>query len=234
MEEGRGINIAWFGTFTFDALRTDGNPRNLNGQGIRLKPCFLPSKELRRSLRQVENKDCLSHHVCGSIYQQGIRMSYLNPVPIAQGVYFKNDFVRSATDTLFKGIVNLFQRGYNLEIEFDQIATVRLIDRNLKTTFASGLAENTRRIEQIYPLKNVNASLSVILPDSVGENISRVHAIRHCRHETGLQRLERPDSSMLKDIKSRIEKLSESSKDLCNIHVICFQFACDLQRAFLS
>lgn len=209
-----------FGTFTFEpVVATSGNARNINGPRIHLRPCFIPSKELQSSLALTSHKDELEHHVEGSIYQQGVRISFLNPVPVANGIFYKADFVRAAIDTLFEGITDLVHRGYNINLEFEGISKITVIERVLKATFSSSLAPHVRAIEQQYPLKSINASLSALTPSEVEGNISRVHALRKSRKESGLQKLERPDSSMLKDIKQRIERLSDSSKDLCNVHV---------------
>ena len=220
LAEGRGIHMKPFGTFTFEPIvSTEGNSRNLNGPKIRLRPCFIPTKQLRNLLTLPSHKEELAHHIEGSIYQQGVRISFLNPVPVASGIFYKSEFVRGAVETLLKGVVDLIHRGYNLNLDFEGIAKVTVIDRILKASFASSLASHVHAIEQKYPLKSVNSSLSALTPSEIEGNISRVHAIRNCKKESRLQKLERPDSSMLKDIKQRVEQLSDSSKDLCNIHV---------------
>lgn len=196
----------------------NGNSRNVNGSRINLRPCFIPTKELQDKLILGSNKEQLSHYIEGSVYQQGVRVSFLNPVPVATGIFYKSDFVRTALETLFKGALDLIYRGYNINLEFEGIARITVIDKVLQTTFSSSLASHVKAIEQQYPLKSINGSLSALTPTEVGDNISRVHAIRNTHKDSKLKKLERPDSTMLKDIKQRIEKLSTSSKDLCNIH----------------
>ena len=146
-------------------------------------------------------------------------MSYLNPVPVAQGVYYRTDFVKGALEILFKGILDLLNRGFNVDLEFEGIARVCIINKVINIRFPPTLGEKVKMIEKAYPLKNVNSSLSAVTPTELDGNISRVHAIRKSGPPYRLSSLQRPDSSLLKDVKQRIEKLSESSKDLCNIHV---------------
>ena len=221
MEEGRGINIKHFGTFTFEPLVSgQGNNKNPRAQSIKLRPCFIVSPELAKHLRPSESKGQLDHHIEGSIYQQGVRVSYLNPVPVAAGCYLAADFVKTAIDTIFKAIADLAMRGFNLELEFDSMCTVTVRDRSLKAVFVASLKSKITQIEQCYPLKSINRSLTALpSPDTAVTNISPVHAIVHAKKPASrLSTLQRPNSSMLKDIKERIEKLNESSKDLCNIN----------------
>lgn len=220
LEEGRGINIKHFGTFTFEPIVSpDGNDRNSHAMRIHLRPCFIPAKELASHLKSQCSKEQLCHHIQGSVYQQGIRVSYLNPVPVAQGAYYKPDFVKEALDTLFEGILDLLHRGFNLDLSFDPAVQVRIIDRALTVTFSPALKETVQSIERSYPRKSVNGPLSALTPTELDGNISRVYALRHHKRPSRLSNLERPDSSSLKNVKDRIDKLSESSKDMCNIRV---------------
>ncbi len=220
IEEGRGVHIASFGTFTFEPIVTsNGNERNVSGSRVSLRPCFIPARQLNENLGPASRKDQLENHIQGSIYQQGIRVSYLNPVPVAQGVYYRTDFVKGALLILFKGVLDLVSRGFNLDLEFEKVAQIRIINKSLTVRFSSALGDRIKMIEGAYPLKNINSSLSALTPETVDGNISRVNAIRKSTTKSRLSTLERPDSSLLKDVKERIEKLAESSRDLCNIHV---------------
>ena len=220
MLEGRGINIKNFGTFTFEpCINNSGNVKNPNLPKAQLRPCFIESPEIRKHLHISSIKDQLSHHVQGSIYQQGVRVSYLNPLPIAKGAYYDPEFVREGLETIFRAISDLVFRGFNLNIEFEDLCVVKILNKRIKVHFSPQLATKISAIESLYPLKSINGSRSALAPDTHGENISRVHALRNCKNESGLSKLERPNSAMLSDIKQRIQRLSESSKDLCNVHV---------------
>ena len=219
MEEGRGIHIKQFGTFTFEPIvSSSGSDKNQHGPSMKLRPCFIEGPELRKSLQPSSVKQQLAHRIDGSIYQQGIRISYLNPVPIANGSFYKSDFVRQSLDIIFRAIVDLITRGYDVLIEFEDLASIRVVDKCLRVSFSRSLATKVKEIEESYPKRSVNASLSAISPKKIGNNISTVYAIRNCKKDSLLDTLERPNSAMLSDIKQRIERLSESSKDLCNVH----------------
>lgn len=186
---------------------------------MKLRPCFIEGPELRKSLNTSSLVQQLENRVDGSIYQQGIRISYLNPVPIAQGTFFNSDFVRQSVGIIFRAIADLIARGNDLVIDFENLAVIRTVDKTLRVSFSRNLASKVKEIEESYPRRSVNASLSAVTPMKIGHNISAVNAIRNCKKETLLSTLERPNSSMLSNIKQRIERLSESSKDLCNVHV---------------
>lgn len=217
LEEGRGVHVKHFGAFAFEGLvSTVESGNNSKGSTVKLKPRFIPAPEFAAHLKK--NQSVMEHLVDGSIYQQGLRMSYLNPVPIAKGAYFGPDFVASAIDVIFRAICDLLMRGYNLRLEFEGACTVSVVDRAIKISFAESLKPSIASIEKSYPLKSINASLSALTPSSTPDNISRVHTLIHTKRESRLSTLQRPNSSMLKDIKQRIERLNDSSKDLCNIH----------------
>jgi hypothetical protein len=212
MEEGRGINVKRFGTYTFEpVVAKEGNIRNKNAASVSLRPCFIPSPQLAEHLGFSPLKDELEVHVEGSIYQQGVRVSYLNSVPIAKGCYYNADFVLCAIDAIFKGIQDLAMRGYNLEIELEGFSTISIVNRSLKSRFSPSLSAKVCEIEKAYPLKSVNGAMSAT-------QVSKVHEIMHSKRKPSkLDTLQRPNSSMLKDIKQRINRLTESSKDMCNI-----------------
>jgi nucleoid DNA-binding protein len=221
MSEGRGIQIKNFGAFTFEPrISTNGNSKNRKLSAAHLRPCFVIAPSLESHLKSSSIKDEFDHHIEGSIYQQGVRMSYLNPVPIASGCYYSSDFVRCAVDTFFKAINDLVMRGFNVVVDFEKLASISLMNRTLKVTFNKSLHERVEPIEKSYPLKSINAPLSALSVVPTKNNISHVHAIVHAKPKgSRLSSLQRPDSSMLKDIKSRIDKLDESSRDLCNISI---------------
>ena len=217
LEEGRGINIKGFGAFTFESTVKDvDHGSNGKGSAVTIRPRFIPSPELAAHLRRPPvHADCVAG---GSVYHNGLRMSYLNPVPIAQGTYFSAKFVASAMDLLFRAISDLLMRGYNLRLDFDASCVFWVIDRVVKVTFTDSLKPSIAAIEKSYPLKSINASLPAVAHPLSAASISPVHAIINGKRVSRLSTLQRPNSSMLKDIKQRIERLHESSKDLCNIH----------------
>ena len=203
-----------FGTFTLEPLvSSEGNARNKNAASVSLRPCFIPSEALAKHLGRTVLKNQLDVHVEGSIYQQGVRVSYLNPVPIAKGCYYNSDFVQGAMDAIFKGIEDLAFRGYNMEIDLEEFCVITVNNRSLKFRFSPSLAGKIQEIEKAYPLKSVNGAMSAA-------QTSNVHAIVHAKRKCSkLDTLQRPNSSMLKDIKQRIDRLTESSKDMSNINI---------------
>ena len=169
----------------------------------------------------VARKSQLDITVEGSIYQQGLRMSYLNPAPIAAGCYFQTDFVRSAIDTMFRAINDLIFRGYNVRIVIPSLLELRVTGRKLFCTFDPEFRTHSQKIASSWPKKSINGAISVfdipkLVPD--GEKIiSPVHLFKSKKGESNLKKLQTPDASSLKNMKERIKGLDHSSRDLFNI-----------------
>lgn len=211
LSEGRGIHIKHFGCFTFEQS---------DSQVMKLRACFVVSPELKKHLLPM--KDDLTHTNAGSIYQQGIRVSYLNPVPIAAGCYFSSNFVKNTLDVLFKGVLDLIMRGYNLDLDFEGAVNIRIFDKRVRTRFSPLIADRANIISASWPLKCINASLTCISQSTAGKtSISPVHAIKtNQRVPSNLDTLQVPDATRLKDMKTKIHKLTEGSKDFANISLI--------------
>ncbi len=212
MESGRGINVTRFGALTFE-------PSTI-GSGMSLRPCFIPSPELTALIK--DRKTQLNVTIEGSIYQQGIRMSYLNPVPIAAACYLSAELVKHSIDMIFKAINDLIFRDYSLILEIPSLVTIRIIERKLTATFHDDLKNTTQSIAKSWPLKSVNSSISTTIKlggqkPGTCQIISPVRALINHRSHSRLSTLQKPDASSLHDMKTKIQRLNESSRDLSNI-----------------
>jgi len=212
LQSGRGVNIPHFGALTFEPTPQVSN--------LELRPCFIPNPELALLIK--DRKEQLNVSVEGSIYQQGIRMSYFNSVPIASACFLPAQYVKHAIGLVFRAINDLIFRDYSLIITFSSLLTIRIINRKLTTTFHSDLKTSTTNIAKCWPLKSVNNSLPATLhlggqKQGTCEIVSPVRALIDYKPETKLSKLQTPDASSLHDMKTRIRKLNESSKDLSNI-----------------
>ena len=149
----------------------------------------------------------------GSIYQQGLRLSYLNPTPIAAACYFSADFVRLVIDTLFRAINDLIFRGYNMRIVIPSLLELRVTNRKLVCSFEASFVSHSHTIASSWPKKSINGPISVFdIPKTVpdGESIvSPVHLFKIKKPESKLKQLEKPDASSLKNMKQRIKILDD-------------------------
>ncbi len=163
----------------------------------------------------------LEKTVEGSIYQQSIRMSYLNPAPIAAGCYFSTDFVRRAVEVIFRAIHDLIFRGYNLHISIPSLVAIRVTNKKLTCVFDQGFVKHSESIACAWPVKSVNNAISVFdLPKATADGdtvISPVHVFKTRTSQSKLPELQKPDVSSLKDMKQRIKILDDSSRDLFNL-----------------
>jgi len=134
MSEGKSVSLPHFGSFNFEPIVTGGgNMKNAGGHHLRLRPCFIVGDELKVTLYKYAGKEETTMQP-GSIYQQGTKTQFLNPVPIAAGTYYKPNVVKGCIDALFRGLIDLSQRGYNLELDF-HFAKVSIRNRDLKVFF---------------------------------------------------------------------------------------------------
>ena len=214
LHSGKGINIKGFGALTFEAITTETN-------SISFRPCFIPSQALENMI--LPRKSQLNVGVEGSIYQQGIRMTYLNPAPIAAGCYFSTDFVRPTIDIIFRAISDLIYRNYNLRIRIPNLVDISVTSRKLSCVFDKSIIDEGLKISSTWPLKSINNAVGVfevpkIARDENDNLISPIHAFKaRKQRDTKLTRLQKPDASSLKNIKERIKGLEDSSRDLFNL-----------------
>merc|ERR1719421_1066460 len=118
LEAGKSVNIKTFGAFTFEPIvAAGGNQKNARGHSLRLRPCFLASDALKETLHRYPGKEEVAP-AHGSVYQQGIKMTYLNTVPIAAGTYFKEPVVAASLRAMFAAVLDLATRGYAVELDF--------------------------------------------------------------------------------------------------------------------
>lgn len=71
-----------------------------------------------------------------SIYQQGFRMVYANPVPIAAACQMGKDVVQDTLNAIFLAICDLIKFDHNISLQFG-FANVQFNNRGLKTFFAA-------------------------------------------------------------------------------------------------
>jgi len=119
LRKGRSVNIRNFGAFTFDIetelpkiSRREINPETdiFSQRGERkhihhLRPCFVVDKNLQTHLIRYSGKEeVVPAKSQRSIFQQGFRMIYANPVPIAACCQMGKDVVEDTLKTIFLAI----------------------------------------------------------------------------------------------------------------------------------
>eukprot|EP00451_Oxyrrhis_marina_P005310 CAMPEP_0204291076 /NCGR_PEP_ID=MMETSP0468-20130131/61797_1 /ASSEMBLY_ACC=CAM_ASM_000383 /TAXON_ID=2969 /ORGANISM="Oxyrrhis marina" /LENGTH=275 /DNA_ID=CAMNT_0051269351 /DNA_START=55 /DNA_END=882 /DNA_ORIENTATION=+ len=203
LEGGRSVNIPYFGAFTFEnSLHEDGShPSNPRKAAKHSRPCFLVDERLKKNLYRYPGKEEIrvgrNDH---SVYQSAPRMEFLNVVPIAAGCYYTTKIVTSAITQFFKAVVDLAQRGYNVDLDFG-FARVRIFSRALQVAFARRLGDtvNKSHVRTFTPeatsatWKSANLSQSMV----------------------GL--IERPQSAEVRARRNRTKHLGVMSCDMCSI-----------------
>merc|ERR1740117_754031 len=107
LEAGKSVNIKNLGAFTYEPIvAAGGNQKNVRGHSLRLRPCFIASDALKETLHRYPGKEEVAP-LPGSVFQQGVKMTYLNMIPIAAGTYFKAPVVEASLKALFRGVLDL-------------------------------------------------------------------------------------------------------------------------------
>jgi len=203
LEQGKSVNIPKFGAFTFEPIVTaGGNQKNPRGHRLNLRPCFLCGPELKETLYKYPGKEEVTVNP-GSVYQQGVKMQYPNPVPIAAGTYYKSKVVDGTIKALFRGILDLSLRGYTMELDF-YFAKVRIVGRDLHVFFAKNFAVSVQHNVSSWPSRDEDSKATSIKSTWQSKSLSKSMMNFH----------ERPDSRNCMRAKTRTLQLSILSLDL--------------------
>lgn len=146
--QGKGVNIAGFGAFTFD-ISTEApkigniNPiqGEINEQRMERKhlhknrPVFIPDSGLEYLLQRYHRKNQVDKPASQrSVYQKGFQMIFCNPVPIAQACALDKNTIRDAHKAIFQAIKDLTKLGRTLHIAFN-FAVVIINNMSLQVQF---------------------------------------------------------------------------------------------------
>ena len=153
VQAGRSVNVKKFGCFSYNvqtelpkiAQRTASPKVDIFTQRQErknihhLKPVFVVDPVIQYHLVRYKGKEEISpaksQH---SIYQNGFRCIYANPVPVAAASCLGVDVVQYALNTLFLAIQDLIKQDKDIDLAFG-FCNVRFMSRNLKTVFKSDL-----------------------------------------------------------------------------------------------
>jgi len=159
LEQGKSVHIKGLGAFTYEPIVAGGgNQKNSRGHSLRLRPCFVASDALKETLHRYPGKEEVSIGP-GSIYQQGVKMTYLNTVPIAAGTYYKEPVVAASLAAFFRGVLDLSTRGYSVELDF-KFAKVRIVERNLHVFFSRDFTMRVQGTAAAWPSRRDTSTIA--------------------------------------------------------------------------
>lgn len=175
MRAGKSVNIKKFGAFTFD-IQTELpkiSQRRITAESSRdadvkdrkhihkLRPCFVVDPVIKKHLVRYKGKEEISFAGSQkSIFQQGFKMIYANPVPVASGCQMGVDVVRSCLDIIYKAIedlINIHDKNITLQFGF---AAVQFLNKNLKVAFNSDLTKNVTSSEFETSMRRMNSPVA--------------------------------------------------------------------------
>jgi len=108
----------------------------------KLRPCFIVDPVLKKHLNRYPGKEEVSPAGSqNSIFQQGFKTIYANPVPIANACQMGVDVVRGTLNIIYKAIedlINIHDKDISLQFGF---AVVQMRNKNLKVVFADFLTK---------------------------------------------------------------------------------------------
>ena len=148
LSQGKGVNIAGFGAFTFD-IQTEaprlGNINPIQGEisDQRLerkhlhknRPVFIPDSGLEYLLQRYHRKNQVDKPASQrSVYQKGFQMIFCNPVPVAQACSLDKNVIKDAHKAIFQAVKDLTKLGRSLHIAFN-FAVVIINNMSLQVQF---------------------------------------------------------------------------------------------------
>jgi nucleoid DNA-binding protein len=168
LESGKSVNIDHFGYFTFQPIFSEqGNQRNIRESQLSFRPCFMASKELAAALPKYIGKQQVMS-TGGSVYQQGVRMTYLNSHAIGTDAQYDARVVADAVTAIFKGVAALCKREYCVDLHFG-FASVLMRNGNLRAAFKPEFTSNVQRIPREWPTASVSTPVPAPRSATEGE-----------------------------------------------------------------
>ncbi|CAD7960466.1 unnamed protein product [Amoebophrya sp. A120] len=168
LSEGQSVSIDNLGAFSF------ASSWHLSRYGpdfVSKTPCFVPHKKLQAACTNYKpNSQRLDTdpHALTTAQSVPAKIKFLNEVPLASGCYYKTDVVKSAVKQFFTAVVDLADRGYDIDLDMD-VVCIKVVNKNVKATFSSGLtgpcSEPKRPSTMAHSTKGMKLSESWAKPD---------------------------------------------------------------------
>jgi len=125
------------------------------------RPCFVIDPVLKKYLNRYKGKEEISPAKSQkSIFQQGFKMIYANPVPVAGACQMGVDVVKHTLEIIYKAIedlINIHDKDIQLQFGF---ACVQMRQKNLKVNFAEYLTKEVTDPSFENAMKRMSSSVS--------------------------------------------------------------------------
>lgn len=137
LQSGHSVAISQFGTFSYAPVWHESK---YGPDYVSKTPTFVPSNQLKAACPRYHCKELLDVDRGAISSSQSVpnKVRFLNEVPIAGGCYYRADVVRSAVKQIFSAIVDLADRGYELELNMGAVL-FKVKNRSLEAVFERGL-----------------------------------------------------------------------------------------------
>ena len=139
-----------------------------------------------------------------SIYQQGFRCIYANPVPIASAACLGADVVRDALNTLWLAISDLVKMDKNIDLAFG-FANVRFTHRKLDVVFLPSLSKTIGAPEFEHQMVRQTSPVSTRWTTTYGEK---------WMNSTLGSMIKKPNNSLVNALNDKTKALRLMSLDL--------------------
>ena len=125
------------------------------------RPCFVVDPVLKKHLYRYKGKEEISPAGSQkSIFQQGFKTIYANPVPIASACQMGVEVVRHTLDIIYKAIedlINIHDKDIQLQFGF---CVVQMRQKNLKVVFAEYLSKQVSGAQFENTMKRMTSPVS--------------------------------------------------------------------------
>ena len=149
LSEGKSVHVEHLGSFTF-ATSVSTYQSVSYDSALNMTPVFSPCKALASMFKHYHGKEQTPSQP-GSSYQQGLRMTYLNKMPIAKDCHYSERVVGDALVALFRGLGDLALREYNVDLEM-VFARITVQGGALRVKFSAELNNKVKEVQKRWPL----------------------------------------------------------------------------------
>lgn len=207
--KGKSVNVPNLGAFSFVNVLHE---QRYGADKVGRKPSFIPSNELKYACPNYNCKEELNVSPDALTSAQSLpnKVMVLNEVPIAAGCYYSVDIVRSAVRQIFSAIVDLAERGYELDLEMGDVKLI-IHNRNVQAKFSDSCVNKLQvpiSIGSFHSGTDAKENLSGA-PPRLSETWKRPEY-----SQAMSELLERPHSAEVHKTRVAVANLAVMSKDL--------------------
>lgn len=210
LHEGKSVSIQNLGCFSFVSVLHE---QRYGADKVSREPAFIPSRELQYACPNYDAKEKINVYVDALSSAQSCpsKVMILNEVPVAAGTYFKVEIVRSAMKQIFSAVVDLAERGYEMDLGLGNDIKIVIHNRSVKALFSENCKHHHTAQISVGQLKS-GTSPQKTSSDTVPRLSDTWKTADVSKAMSTL--LDKPNSNAVHQTRVAVQNLQVMSKDL--------------------